>query len=278
VGKVFAAKLCQSCTSKLQTTTVLDVDVMLTIAASSKSAFLADPEFPKSALEYFKGGRIILFQSLYTMYSKLAFSKPTDRSVALLGLEQRLAREFKTKGDFGILEEYLERSLLWQREQHGRMLSRIQYPDDRRVPSWSWMAYFGAITYMDIPFEQIDWTKDNIRSPFGAESRCQSGGGRSTRAATTLVALARKMNIGTLELLKRVVFDTDSQDSDYNSLWCVTVGKDKTGDEEVARAHYVLVTKSLSLGGSRDFHQRVGVGRLLNSHISSSGGRWVQVE
>ncbi|KAF3025516.1 hypothetical protein E8E14_008557 [Neopestalotiopsis sp. 37M] len=79
---------------------------------NSMAAFMGDSDFPTSALRYFKGGRILLLQRLYEMYSKRAFTKPTDRSVALLGLEKRLARTFQTKAQYGIVEEYMERGLL----------------------------------------------------------------------------------------------------------------------------------------------------------------------
>jgi hypothetical protein len=29
---------------------------------------------------------------------------------------------------------------------------------ERKVPSWSWMAYKGDVTYMSIPFYQVEWS------------------------------------------------------------------------------------------------------------------------
>ena len=57
--------------------------------------------------------------------------------MGLLGLEQRLTHTFKTRGDHGILEGYLERSLLWQAADGGGTMRRIEYPQHRPVPSWS---------------------------------------------------------------------------------------------------------------------------------------------
>jgi len=37
-------------------------------------------------------------------------------------------------------------------------------PIHRKVPSWSWMAYDGRISYMDISFEQVAWS-DAVQFP-----------------------------------------------------------------------------------------------------------------
>ncbi|KAF4865093.1 Proline-rich receptor-like protein kinase PERK9 [Colletotrichum siamense] len=66
-----------------------------------RAAFLGDSDFPNSALAYFKGARILLFQSLYQTYSTLGFSHVPDRSTAIRGLEERLLKAFGSKGGFG---------------------------------------------------------------------------------------------------------------------------------------------------------------------------------
>ncbi len=38
------------------------------------------------------------------------------------------------------------------------------YPSNRQVPSWSWMAYDGAIAYMNFPSERVAW--NNKVQPF----------------------------------------------------------------------------------------------------------------
>lgn len=99
------------------------------------------------------------------MYSRLAFTKPTDRSMGIIGIEQRLARTFKTEGDYGIFALYLHRSLMWKREGSDKLVP-IEYPSDRTVPSWSWMAYSGPISYVEAPFDRVLWNKNDLVLPF----------------------------------------------------------------------------------------------------------------
>src|ERR1700749_4852812 len=93
----------------------------------------------------------------------LAFTNNEDRSIAISGLEKRLIRTFNTRGAYGVFDTFLNRSVLWQRG--GDEMNRISYPARRSVPSWSWMAYDGRITYVDVPFGQVDWLP-SLRFPF----------------------------------------------------------------------------------------------------------------
>lgn len=234
---------------------------------------MGDSDFPKSALPYFKGGRIVLWQSLYHMYSKLAFTKAADRSVALLGLEKRLGREFETKAEFGIIEGYLERSLLWQKDKECRALTRIRYLQGRYVPSWSWMAYVGAIGYLDVPLKETHWCKEDVKNPFDGGSLRQT----QARGEAELKAATRGLTIDMVELLKRVVFDDESEMINQDVLKCVVIGHEKVESEaKTGRVHYVLVIKP-SPGRLDNSYERVGVGRLLSRHISNDSKVWVTI-
>ncbi|KAK1518548.1 serine/threonine protein kinase [Colletotrichum abscissum] len=232
--------------------------------SNRQAALLGDSDFPKSALEYFKGGRIVTFQTLYQMYSRLAFTVPSDRSIGIKGLEERLVKDFVTKGGFGIFDEYLQRSLLWQKALDAS-LDRISYPPGRRVPSWSWMAYQGPIAYLEAPFEHINWTKD-IVTPFNTDS------GKKTHWEVSegseipfLRGVASRISLDAIELLKRVRFD-ESKLHTIDQLRCIVIGKEKTEGLTREPEHYVLVIARLSeeQGGR---YERVGVGRLLAEHI-----------
>ncbi|KAK1700649.1 hypothetical protein BDP55DRAFT_626207 [Colletotrichum godetiae] len=232
--------------------------------ANRQAALLGDSNFPESALELFKGGRIRTFQTLYQMYSRLAFTVPSDRSIGIKGLEERLVKNFETKGGFGIFEAYLQRSLLWQKAP-GTSLDRILYPPDRRVPSWSWMAYRGPIAYLEAPFEHINWTGD-IATPFNTNSGKKTHWEVADGSEIPLLrGSASRFSLDAIELRKRVRFD-ESMDHSADRLWCIVIGKEKT--EMVSREpeHYVLVITRLSdeRGGR---YERVGVGRLLGGHI-----------
>ncbi|KAJ4182755.1 hypothetical protein NW755_010252 [Fusarium falciforme] len=115
-----------------------------------KASFLGDANFPRSASKYAKGLKIELFQDLYVRYSKLALTFPLDRPVAIRGLENRLLNAFDTTGG-------------------GESMRRIAHSGGEPVPSWSWMAYDGAIDYVSAPGGQISWSHD-IKSPFSAGS------------------------------------------------------------------------------------------------------------
>ncbi|KAF4785891.1 hypothetical protein HER10_EVM0011151 [Colletotrichum scovillei] len=232
--------------------------------SNRQAALLGDSDFPKSALEYFKGGRIVTFQTLYQMYSRLAFTVPSDRSIGIKGLEERLVKDFATKGGFGIFDEYLQRSLLWQKAPDAS-LDRISYPPDRRVPSWSWMAYQGQIAYLEAPFEHINWTKDII-TPFNTDSGKKTHWEVSEGSEIPLLrGVASRISLDDIELLKRVRFD-ESRPHTIDHLRCIVVGREKTEGLTREPEHYVLVIARLSKEqGGR--YERVGVGRLLAEHI-----------
>ena len=84
----------------------------------------------------------------------------------MCGLERRLAKVYNVRARYGILDKaFLHRSLLWQAEDTEKPLRKINFKDDNKVPSWSWMAVMGPIKYMDAPFELMFWNLD-FNSPF----------------------------------------------------------------------------------------------------------------
>ncbi len=120
---------------------------------------LGDHQFPGILSSNGNRSRIDLFQYLYEIYSKRALTVLTDKSVAISGLESRLERTFDTEGSYGIFQCYLHRSILCQRS--GDKMERTAPPPGLskwKVPSWSWMAYKGGINYMDISFNEVEWS------------------------------------------------------------------------------------------------------------------------
>lgn len=114
-----------------------------------------------------------LYQDLYAKYSTLAFSRIDDRPIGIAGLEKRLISAFNTYGGYGVFDDgpeggLLHRSLLWHRSSNESTLARIVFSSDRStsVPTWSWMAYKGAIHYLDLPFDGVEWEGREIRSPW----------------------------------------------------------------------------------------------------------------
>ncbi|KAF2176642.1 hypothetical protein K469DRAFT_444153, partial [Zopfia rhizophila CBS 207.26] len=113
---------------------------------------LSDLKFPKTFNDSSEPVKIDLFQTLFAKYSRLGLTKCTDRSVAISGLEKRLADTFRTQGMHGVFKGYLHRSILWERSEDTRM-KQILYATDRRIP------YEGTITYEPIPFGSVEWHK-----------------------------------------------------------------------------------------------------------------------
>ncbi|KAI0532296.1 hypothetical protein GGR58DRAFT_507576 [Xylaria digitata] len=141
----------------------------LTKMTNLKSGILGDSNFPDVASNLTSAGEIHLYQSLYEKYSRLAFTEIRDRPIAIIGLENRWLRAFRTRGKYGIFEAFLHRTLLWQRGDHEIAMRRIDFLQGRSIPTWSWLAYRG-ISYMNILFDSIEW---NVEL---SEAFCYSAG------------------------------------------------------------------------------------------------------
>ncbi|KAJ3546129.1 hypothetical protein NM208_g2163 [Fusarium decemcellulare] len=247
--------------------------------ANEKAAFLGDSDFPNSILPYYKGGRIVLFQNLFTMYSGLNFSHISDRSIAISGLERRLVTAFKSSGGYGIFDLYLERSLLWKRLE-GSSLALISYPSDRSVPTWSWMAYNGRISYLDAPFDEINWTKD-YESPFKRTDGKDDKKYWEASGANPVPGLksnaARKLNLGKdqPDITDRITFDLTPVDP-VSALRCIVIGKEKTKSSGNSGLHYVLIIGP-SPSKRPGHYVRVGVAVLLETHILWELTEYVEV-
>ncbi|KAL6357016.1 hypothetical protein LRP88_10633 [Fusarium phalaenopsidis] len=245
---------------------------------NDKAAFLGDSDFPNSVLEYYKGGRIVLSQNLFKMYSSLKFTNSSDRPIAISGLEKRLMSAFKTRGGYGVFQAFFERSLLWQRPESGP-LARIAYPADRSVPSWSWMFYSGGITYVDAPFEEVDWTKD-YESPFESRAGRQYWGTNENNPSPVIKSKSAKRfspSADPKKVLERIRFDLDTYAHlQLGALRCIVIGKAKSSGPEDAALHYVLVITGSS-SDKAGVYVRVGVGILLKSLISWGSEEYVEV-
>lgn len=136
---------------------------------------------------------------------------PKDRAWALAGLEYRLARVYPSFIIYGIVSTMLNETLLWKRAELEPM-HRIDFsnpsggPSDVSPPSWSWMAYTGAIDYVRISAS----TKYlSVRFEFSAETHqcvllCQLW-----KIDTTLVDTLNNVGIS---------FDDNRDKSDYGDI------------------------------------------------------------
>lgn len=196
------------------------------------------------------------------------------------GLEQRLIRGFKARGAFGILDDktgflhrsLLGRSLLWHRGAEEYSLTRIPFPPDRqKAPTWSWMAYRGGIDYLQLPFDEVDWDSEDIRSPWQTiEART------ADRAEVSeLSAIAREFAIRnpTAEDGK-LIFDVTGKTGGPNpSVLCVVIGRAKRQTDIERRSHYILLVQpkgSSGVKGTKTF-ERIGAGYVSGSCIDLKG-------
>jgi hypothetical protein len=237
---------------------------------------LGDANFPKSALEYYRDGRQVLIQDLYERYSGLAFTKPSDRPVAILGLQERLARAFRTQAAYGCFKVYFARGILWARRDERRM-TRINLPAGRRVPSWSIFSKEGPIKYMELKFKEIDWaTAEDFENPFDRalvpelEKSSELGFGGDLE---TLRGLARSMTVTRWEKLNYIIFDEEGE-FEIDDLRCVVIGRDKVASgEDNPKYHVLIIQKARSVLGV-DIYERVGVASLRQANVGSDGS-WV---
>jgi hypothetical protein len=185
-------------------------------------------------------------------------------------LEQRLIRAFNTDGGSGIFEKFLGRSLLWQRDPKIKAMNRITFTNDE-IPSWSWMAYGGSITFMDLPFDEVEWEKEEIRSPWSPHPTGSGPVWHSTRLRSNYyleVVIREFRRDSTAQQV--LIFDQDHNHS-MESFKCVIIGKRKTEIDTPAQVHYVLlVTPKVGSDDTRLF-ERVGVGYMPAALISFDG-------
>ncbi|RSL64921.1 hypothetical protein CEP53_003897 [Fusarium sp. AF-6] len=246
----------------------------LTRLTNGRSSLLGDSDFPTSVVSRYKDGRVVLVQTLYHQYSKRNFSKSQDRPIAISGLEKRLTSAFTTRGGYGVFQNFLERTLLWKRDDETRSLEPIQFPPVRNVPTWSWMAYDGVISYVHVDFDKVDWTKE-YSSPFdsgsGAQGKWHWEADGTNRPPILGLSRVRELDSkrDSHELLKRIIFDTPGPEQRPQDLRCVVIGKAKPGDStgHVILNCYVLVVKASSDENLRGAYIRVGAGELMEDEI-----------
>ncbi|KAF5560460.1 CAMK CAMK1 kinase [Fusarium napiforme] len=249
---------------------------------NSQASFLGDPNFPKLAMRSTRGAKIRFYESLYRQYSNLDFTKIHDRPIAIAGLEQRLVNAFKTEGGYGVFNgAFFGRSLLWTRDtQRSDGLQLIDFPRDQkfRVPTWSWTAYKGPITYFDIPFDHVRWTyntaEGRIQSPWTSmESDCTSFSLHTGEldGRIDLTAQAREMlDPESAEAQEKVIYDEGKMSPGVRKL-CVIVGHEKPKDEEctIQDVGYYALLIAPSADSSNGSYRRVGVGSRVWSWLNS---------
>ena len=132
---------------------------------------LADSNFPAYAVKgKTKGAKIHYFQRLYADYCQLHLAYATDKPFAISGLEQRFTQQLEDQSGAGVFHEFRGRCLLWRRRDEVEKLERIDFRTARyeshnahKPPSWSFMAYTGCISYLDVPGHTVNWKDLDLR-------------------------------------------------------------------------------------------------------------------
>ncbi|KAF2500445.1 hypothetical protein BU16DRAFT_247175 [Lophium mytilinum] len=261
----------------------------MTKMRNNLAALLGDSSFPQIVENAPQGEKILRYQDFYKRYSQLGLSNPYDRPMAIDGLQRRLLRTMKAKGGFGMFDEegnkgFLRRSLLWHRleqDSEGRpvanTLSRIKFPADRTisvVPSWSWMAYTGAIDFFKLDFGGFEW--EEIRPPW---SRSPSNGLQSDRGdSVALTAVVRGFDPDAAVEGEGILVIDSLGGSEQSKTMCVVLGIEKDVPTKKVKCaedkiHFFLVvtpTGGLDRNGSKRF-ERVGAGYLPRKCIGPPG-------
>ncbi|KAI0432193.1 hypothetical protein F5Y09DRAFT_160880 [Xylaria sp. FL1042] len=250
----------------------------LTKMHNNMADFLGDPNFPNKAISVQRGLRIRYFQDLYKQYSRLNFSRIEDRPFAIEGLENRLRTAYGTDGAYGIFDDgpgkgLFHRSLLWQRgeDEPSPGLSRIVFPPGCKVtvPTWSWMAYCGGIDYVDPPFDQTIWEKEDIHPP-RIKSSSSANSSHTPHARMELQVTVRRFNVaGHQEGEVKLVYDIEKGKPDGMQPQCVVVAKSREGRTSQEKKYYVLLVSpsNLPVNGDDHVYERVGAGAMLGRFI-----------
>lgn len=197
---------------------------------------------------------------------------PTDRPVAIAGLETRLIRALGVHGGYGIIDShklghssYLGRSLLWMRGAGVASMTKIQFSPNSEVPSWSWMSNQGGIDYLDVPFNEVNWEREEVRSPWDQKLLQQSSWHTVDRAGVTrLTAVAHDFDDSAEDT---IIYDRGNRPGEQD-LKCVIIGKSKSGECKDLKVYYALI-----IGNLEDQKwERVGVAKLMGKNIAFDRG------
>ncbi|KAF2726699.1 HET-domain-containing protein [Polyplosphaeria fusca] len=220
--------------------------------------FTLDPVFPSHLLRAGEERTLKFISFLIQNYSERSLTVPSDRSIAVAGLLDRVAGTLKCRCRYGVFELYLHRNLLWQASNSG--LKEITYNHDHRVPSWSWMAYSGGINFLNIEFGKVEWI-NHLR--FDEESRLLLVAkiGRFQDCALQpdgrcyAVLGFKGKEVGSIQ------YDVDG-DEEFCEKKCVPLGRTRTWWHKTK--YYVIVVRSTGVVSE---YRRIGVGWIQSSYI-----------
>ncbi|KAK3349549.1 heterokaryon incompatibility protein-domain-containing protein [Lasiosphaeria hispida] len=225
------------------------------------ASFLGDPRFPEMVTRGNLEDQRQVFQTVFKMYSNLELTYATDRPRAIAGIERRLASVMGSSVAFGVFSGSgcLHHSLLWRRV--GDTLLQQINSSTFFVPTWSWMAFDGAIDYLDVAPAGVIWNTHISFVSSMAEVHTELG--------VPVVAFNLDNMSRDLELL---ILD-GQHTADVRNLGCVIVGRRELpqGQED---EYYILVVSPAPAGRTNIEYQRLGVAIVQKVHIAIEWGSW----
>lgn len=89
-----------------------------------------------------RDNRLQIWVRLVENYSSRAFTKSSDKLIALAGLARLVQRNYPSRYLAGLWEDDLPEALLWHKAS-----GWLKRPNKYRAPSWTWAALDGAVHY-----------------------------------------------------------------------------------------------------------------------------------
>ena len=200
-----------------------------------------------------------VFQSTFKTYSRLELTQPSDRSVAIAGIERRLASALQCPVAFGVFGSgtHLHRSLLWRRA--GRTLLRRIDDDSDHVPTWSWTAFDGPIDYLALPDAPTTEWDPSISLHLPGEGRPVD------------------LSVPVLELVtEHIMRDSDclildcQRTIDVRTLRCVVVAKQSPpkSNQGADETYHILVVVPTQAAEPHHQYKRVGIASVRKEHVA----------
>lgn len=236
---------------------------------SNETAFLGDPNFPSYTIrpKSSRGEQIHLFTKLFQRYSQLELSHAEDRPVAIDGIMERLTSAFRTQSLAGLFKNFWGRCLLWQRAEGARPLKKIPLGTHtkRTPPSWSWMAFEGAISFLEPEGGEFDWNERGVELPF---ARPQSSWLKTShlRDSNAIHAQAFEFAHAENSTTGEAYLSSDNDNAlSTTAAKCVVIGSEKEHAKDPDRRKHYVVFVSQTTGALS--YERVGVGYVPGKFI-----------
>lgn len=241
----------------------------LKTSEGQKKSFRLDSEFPRLLRRSGVGYTLHFIQYLLEDYSKRGISMPEDRAVAIAGLESRITTALSCESRCGIFGTYLHRNLLWRRSG-GQSSERINYTN-RKVPSWSWMAYEGGIEFLDIPYGKFMFFAPVEFDPADETAlivQLWAFKNDSVAQGVTSTSGERQIIDAKGEEAGSISYDAKDREDPHRPL-CVIIGRANVpidAAQEEIRYHILIAKKSQEAEGT---YERIGVGWVRKDYVLS---------